>query len=88
MSSPHLQRKLKDALGDEAGAEQAAVNDRIDPIRGDLAELKHHVDARYAALETLFERLLREQTRFFFVAWGILLAAIVALFGTVIALIR
>jgi hypothetical protein len=114
MPSPHLERKLKEALGDDAGAELAAVTDRIDPIRGDMAELRHTLrgdmaelrhtlrgdiaelrhtmEQRFTALEgrmdARIEGSAKEQTRFFFVAWGVLLAAIVVLYGTVVALLR
>ena len=88
MPSPHLERKLKEALGDDAGAELAAMSDRIDPIRGDIAELRHAMERGFAQIPTLIERSAKEQTRFFFVAWGVLLAAIVALYGTVVALLR
>ena len=88
MPSPHLERKLKEALGDDAGAELAAMSDRIDPIRGDIAELRHAMERGFAQIPALIERSVKEQTRFFFVAWGVLLAAIVALYGTVVALLR
>ena len=95
MPSPHLERKLKEALGDDAGAELAAVTDRIDPIRGDIAELRHAMDRGFAQIPALeakmdaaIERSAKDQTRFFFVAWGVLLAAIVGLYGTVVALLR
>ena len=92
MPSPHLERKLKEALGDDAGAELAAVSDRIDPIRGDIAELRHAMERGFAQTRALMdaaiERSAKEQTRFFFVAWGVLLAAIVGLYGTVVALLR
>jgi hypothetical protein len=92
MPSPHLERKLKEALGDDAGAELAAVTDRIDPIRGDIAELRHTVERGFAALEAKMDAKIegsaKEQTRFFFLAWGVLLAAIVGLYGTVVALLR
>lgn len=55
--------------------------DRIDPIRGDIAELRHEVQMVAARLETLMERGLREQTRFFFLAWAVILAAIVGLYA-------
>ena len=74
MPSPHLDRKLKEVLGEDAGQELGTVIDRIDPIRADIAELRHHT-------ETLIERGLREQMRFFFVAWGVLLAAIIGLYA-------
>ena len=92
MPSPHLERWLKDALGNVARAELAAVTDRIDPIRGDIAELRHTVrgeiaelrhamEHRFAALEARMDARIegsaKEQTRFFFVSWGVLLAAIV-----------
>jgi hypothetical protein len=92
MPSPHLERKLKEALGDDAGTELAAVTDRIDPIRGDIAELRHRMEQGFAALEARMvagiERSAKEQTRFFFVAWGVLLTAIIGLYGTVVALLR
>jgi hypothetical protein len=74
MPSPHLERMLKEAFGDEAGAEAAAIMDRIDPIRADIAELRHH-------MEVLIERSGKEQTRFLFVAWAVILAAIVGLYS-------
>ena len=81
MPSPHLDRKLKEALGDDAGAELGAVTDRIDPIRADIAELRHH-------LEITIEKGLRDQTRFFFAWWAVQMAAILGLYGTFIALVR
>ena len=80
MPSPHLERKLKEILGNDAGQELAAVTDRIDPIRGDIAELRHIVEQGFATT--------RVQVRFIFLALGVLLAAIVGLYGTVIALVR
>ena len=35
---------LKEAFGNEAGAEAAALMDRIDPLRGDIAELRREMD--------------------------------------------
>ena len=93
---------------------RAAVTDRIDPIRGDIAELRHTVRGEIAELRhavrgdiaelrntmeqsfTAFEARMdariegsaKDQTRFFFVAWGVLLAAIVGLYGTMVALLR
>ena len=55
--------------------------DRIDPIRADIAELRHHVDI-------VLEKGLREQTRFFFAWWAVLMAAIIGLYGTVIVMVR
>ena len=44
--------------------------DRIDPIRADIAELRHH-------MEITLEKGLREQTRFFFAWWAVLMAGVV-----------
>jgi hypothetical protein len=81
MPSPHLERKAKEVLGDDAGQELSNVIDRIDPIRADIAELRHH-------LEITVEKGLREQTRFFFAWWAVQMAAVLGLYGTVIALVR
>jgi hypothetical protein len=72
MPSPHLERKLKDALGSDAGEELATVIDRIDPIRGDIAELRH-------AMVGAIEKSAKEQLRFLFLASGVQLAAIAGL---------
>ncbi len=107
MPSPHLHRKLQESLGDDAGEELAAMIDRIDPIRGDIAELRHAVTSDIAVLrhemkqgfgllETKMEAgstalrkevdaaiatSAKEGTRFLFLAWAVLLAAIVGLYS-------
>ena len=53
----------------------------IDPIRADIAELRHH-------MEVLIERSAKEQTRFLILALGVQLAAILGLFGTLVGLLR
>jgi hypothetical protein len=88
MPSPHLQRKLNDALGSEAGEELAVVIDRIDPIRGEIAELRHEMQHIATRMEGAIEKSAKEQLRFFLLAWGVQLAAIVGLYGTVVALVR
>ena len=92
MPSPHLERKLKETLGNEAGEELVTVIDRIDPIRADIAELRHFMEKGFAGQRSewsaAIEKSAREQMRFFFVAWAALLAAVVGLYGTVIALVR
>ena len=40
MPSPGFERKAKEVLGEDAAQELVAVMDRIDLIRGDIAELK------------------------------------------------
>src|SRR5688572_19149934 len=62
----------------------ARVDARFAAMEGSIATL----DAKWvgqlaegqARLETLIEKGLREQTRFFFLAWSVLLAAIVGLY--------
>ena len=92
MPSPHLERKLKEVLEEDAGVELANLIDRIDPIRADIAELRHAMENGFAAQRSewsaAIEKSAREQMRFFFVAWAALLAAVVGLYGTVIALVR
>jgi len=60
-------------------ARSATRCDRIDPIRADIAELRHH-------MEVLIERSGKEQTRFLILALGVQLAAILGLFGTLVTL--
>jgi hypothetical protein len=85
MHSPHLHRKLQESLGDDAGEELAAVIDRVDPIRGDIAELRHSVQASIAELrhemKQGLEKAATEQLRFLFLAWAVLLAAIIGLYS-------
>ena len=38
-------------------------------------------DKGQARMEAMFEKGLREQTRFFFLAWGVLLAAIIGIYA-------
>ncbi len=66
--------------------------DRIDPIRGDIAELRRAMEHGFVTvrldIETAVQRSAKEQIRYLFLAWGLLLAAIVGLYGTVITLVR
>jgi len=82
-ASPHLSQRLRAALGDEAGSELVGIVDRaasdISALRGDVAEFRHHVDTRFEAMGKLIEQELRKQTQFFFLAWAVILAAIVSL---------
>ena len=90
--SPQLLRKLRETLGVDAPNDLVRWMESMDSNRGDLGELRHEmqlgfarVDATFAKLEarmeTLMEKGLREQTRFFFLAWSVLLAAIVGLYA-------
>jgi len=61
------------------------VIDRIDPIRDDIAKLRHSMEQGFARLEGKIDTAVavsaKEQTRFFFVAWAALLAAVIGLYG-------
>jgi hypothetical protein len=55
--------------------------------RGDMGELRHEmqlgfsrIDTRLELMETAFEKAVRRQTRLFFVAWTVILAAIVGIY--------
>lgn len=75
--SSQLLRKLQEALGAEAGDDLYMV---LEEIRGDIRELRDEVQSVATRMELLVERGLREQTRFFFLAWGVILAAIIGLY--------
>lgn len=92
MPSPHLQRKLQESLGDDAGEELAAVIDRVDPIRGDIAELRHSVAALeqslrhemqlgFARLEAQGDRTTALLLKWSFAFWVGAVGAIAALAG-------
>ena len=59
-ASPHLSRKLKDAVGNDAGDELIGILDRaandISEIRGDIGELRHHMDVGFARIDARFEQ--------------------------------
>ena len=88
MASPHLQRKLKETLGSDAGQELADVTDGIAAVRNEVAELRQEMREGFVQTRLEWQKAINDQTRFFFVAWAVNLAAIVGLYGTVIALIR
>ena len=93
--TPNLQRRLRETLGVEAANDLVSLLALMDANRGDVAELRHEmqlgfarIDARFeqqntafAQQNTSFERALREQTRFFFVAWAVILAAIIGIYA-------
>lgn len=100
--NPHLQRKLQQALGPEAGDSLVTYLDSVEAMRGDIAELRHDmdrledrltalIDGRYeklagliatseARMDASLQKGLREQTRFFFVAWSVILAFVAGLY--------
>jgi hypothetical protein len=109
-STPHLQRKLQQALGAEAAGDLGSWMQSMDAHRTESAELRRdmqlgfaRIDERFARMEGrmdtmqatfdgrldairerfegILERGLREQTRFFFLAWSVILAAIIGLYA-------
>lgn len=91
-ASPHLSSKIRDALGTDAGSELIGILDRaandVSELRGDVGELRHQmdvgfsrVDAKFAEMGKLVEQEMRKQTQFFFLAWAVILAAIVGLYA-------
>ena len=58
---------------------EAKLDQRLAESRLDLADFRGEMRATLATLDSKLEKGLREQTRFFFGAWGVLLAAIIAL---------
>ena len=79
--SHHLQRRLKEALGADAGDDLVNLLEVMEATRGDIGELRHELERRFAAVETTLERGFKEQTRFFFLAWAVLLVTIVGLYS-------
>jgi hypothetical protein len=86
--SPSLQRKLQEVLGAQAAADLVSMLEDLDTSRGDVGELRHEmqlgfarIDARFEQINAGIEKALREQTRFFFVAWAVILAAIIGMYA-------
>jgi hypothetical protein len=50
-------------------------------LRSRFEKLEARVEKFEARMEALLEKGLREQTRFFFLAWSVLLAGIVGLYA-------
>lgn len=91
-ASPHLSQKIRDLFGNEAGQELIGILDKmasdVSDVRGDVAELRHQmdmgfgrVDGKFEAMSKVIEQELRKQTQFFFLAWAVILAAIVGLYS-------
>lgn len=59
-------------------AMQARFDGRMDAMQ---ASFDGRTDAMRASFDAVMERGLREQTRFFFLAWSVLLAAIIGLYA-------
>jgi hypothetical protein len=94
--SPHLHRKLREALGADAGDDLVNLLEIAQATRGDIAEFRHQMELRFSALDARFptlkaelegkleatlEKGLKEQTRFFFLAWAVLLASVIGLYA-------
>jgi hypothetical protein len=94
--SPHMSRKLQDALGVEAGEELVTWMSNVDDLRADVAELRHEMDRRFTAMESrlenrieqsalrieaLIERRTADLMKWSFLFWVGAVAAIAALAG-------
>jgi hypothetical protein len=86
--SPHLHRKLRETLGADAGDDLVNLLEVAHATRGDIAELRQQMELKFTAMEAQFpalkvelEKGLKEQIRFFFLAWAVLLAAVVGLYA-------
>ena len=55
-------------LGTDVAEVLVNVPASLDADRGDVRELRHERQLGFSRLEAVFEKALREQTRFFFVA--------------------
>jgi hypothetical protein len=91
-TTPNLQRKLQQTLGAEAAGDLIAWMQTMDANRTDMHDLHREmqvgftrldgrIDSLQERLEKLLEKGLRDQTRFFFLAWSVLLAAFVGLYA-------
>ncbi len=78
---PQLQRKLQDVLGVDAAEDLVTMLESLDANRGDVRELRHEMQLGFSRMESAFEKALRERTRFFFVAWAVILAAIIGIYA-------
>jgi hypothetical protein len=94
--SPHMSRKLQDALGVEAGEELVTWMSNVDDLRADVAELRHEMNRRFTAMESrlenrieqsalrieaLIERRTADLMKWSFLFWVGAVAAIAALAG-------
>jgi hypothetical protein len=55
--------------------------DDVAALRGDVAELRHMMNTRFEGMGKLIEHEMRKQTQFFFVAWSVIIAAIIGLYA-------
>ena len=53
----------------------------IGSLRGDVRELRHEMQLGFEQMRALLQKELRDQTRFFFVAWAVILAAIIGIYA-------
>ena len=57
----------------------AKLDQRVAELRADLTKLDARIDVATAQFSAALEKGLRDQTRFFFLAWATLLVAIIGL---------
>ena len=79
--SPHLQRKLQEALGHEAAEDLVSWMEKADAHRADVAELRHEMQLGFARIETMLEKRFGDLIKWSFVFWVGAVTAIAALAG-------
>lgn len=74
-----------DARFQQVDARFQQVDQRFEHVDRQFQEMRDHFDqliaGNQARTEALLEKGLREQTRFFFLAWGVLLAAMMGFYA-------
>ena len=72
-ASPHLSRKIRDTLGQEAGEEMIGILDKvssdISDLRGDVAELRHQTHMGFARLEKVIADRMSGLIKWSFAFW-------------------
>ncbi len=82
MSTPsHIARRLREALGIEAGDDLVRWMDETTSVRGDIAELRHELVRMEARLSAHIERTKSDLMKWSFMFWVGAVAAIAALAG-------
>lgn len=59
----------------------ARIDEKFARVDERLAHVDGRMDTMQASIERMMEKGLREQTRFFFLAWSVLLAAMIGLYA-------
>jgi hypothetical protein len=80
----HEMGELRHEMGElrhEMGEVRRGMGELRHEMQLGLARVDGRMEAMQAGMERMMEKGLREQTRFFFLAWSVLLAAIIGLYA-------